>query len=399
MSQPESVQLPSGFRFAGTTAGIKASGKPDLALVVADRPTVAAAVLTTNLIHAASIDWCREILPSSNFRGVLINSGNANACTGAEGDANNRQMADWVADSMGALPQQMAVLSTGIIGRPLPMEVIASGIPKAVQALSSTEEGFLAAAAAITTTDNAPKHASKKFQIDGQSYTIAVMAKGAGMIGPNMATMLCLVVTDFPMNQANAVAALKEAADQSFNAISVEGHMSTNDAMILMTSTGSESSADPSALAAFQEAFNQVTLECAKLIPIDGEGATHLVRIRVMGANGSGAADQVARSIANSALVKTAIYGNDPNWGRIVSAAGYAGVEFRPEETSLKVNGFELFRAGTPLAFDEAEVSQSMKSAVQIDIDLTIGTGEHEAIHWTSDLTVDYVRFNSDYST
>lgn len=399
MGQPESVQLPAGFRFAGVTAGIKPSGKPDLALVVTERPTVAAAVLTTNLIHAASIDWCRSILPSSNFRGVVINSGNANACTGEAGAANNRRMAEWAAESIGALPQQIAVLSTGIIGRPLPMDALANGIPQAAQALACEPRDFLAAARAITTTDNAPKHGWKQFQVAGQSYTIAVMAKGAGMIGPNMATMLCLVVTDFPLNQTNAVSTLKIAADQSFNAISVEGHMSTNDAMVLMTSAGIEASTDPGSLEVFQEALNQVTLDCAKLIPIDGEGATHLVRIQVRGAANRNEADLVARSIANSALVKTAIYGNDPNWGRIVSAAGYAGVSFQPEETSLQVNGFELFRAGTPLEFDETQVSHSMKNAVQVDIELTIGSGTHSATHWTSDLTVDYVRFNSDYST
>lgn len=393
------VSLPTGFRFAGFTSGIKKSGRPDLSLIVSDRPTVAAAVLTTNLVHATSIDWCREILPSDDFRAVIVNSGNANACTGKQGQENQQRVCQQLAELLECDARQIAFLSTGIIGHQLPMEKLQSGLPQAVNQLANSDEAFLQAATAITTTDNARKTAGTSFQSAGKQYNITVMAKGAGMIGPNMATMLCVVVTDFPLSVSEAKKALKTAADQSFNAISVEGHMSTNDAMILLTSQGQNSEGPAEPFQDFQRALNEVTLSCAKLIPADGEGAKHLVQISVSGCQNHSDADRIARSIANSALVKTAIYGNDPNWGRIVSAAGYAGPPFESENVTLKINGTTVFQAGTPANFDAAQVSGAMKANPETHLELSVGVGPGAATHWTSDLTVDYVRFNSDYST
>lgn len=394
-------RLPSGFQYAGIAAGIKSSGKPDLALIVSQKPTVAAAVLTTNVIHACSIDWCRQVFPAAQFRAVLVNSGNANACTGETGLKNHRQICEILSGLLDCEPQQVTLLSTGIIGQQLPMPVLQSGLPQVFSQLEGGPVAFQNAARAITTTDNAPKSACHSWTFGQQTYTIAVMAKGAGMIGPNMATMLGIAVTDFPLSQQQAQDALRRSVQQSFNAISVEGHMSTNDAVILMTSEGrsADTAPDGEALEIFQQALDQVMLDCAKMIPADGEGATHLVCIKVKGCASRGDAERIARTIAGSALVKTAVYGNDPNWGRMVSAAGHAGVAFSPQSVSLSINGHPVFASGTPVDFDETQVSRSMAGQFQTDLELTLEEGQQSTTHWTSDLTVDYVRFNSDYST
>jgi len=399
-SESGSLELPHGFRFNAIAAGIKVSGKLDLALIAADQNATASGVYTQNLVRAASIDWCRSITPSHEVRAVLVNSGNANACTGEEGERNNLKLAKLAADSLGCLPQQVIVLSTGIIGKQLQLPLIESKFPDLVQALQSDGPAFLRAADGITTTDNARKVASCRFEVSGQHYSIAIMAKGAGMIGPNMATMLSVAITDFPLEPLAAQQAIKTAADFSFNRISVEGHMSTNDALVLLASGHDEKfGAQSPQFSIFVEQLKQVCLECARLIPCDGEGATHLINIDIRGAESDQAADQIARTIANSALVKTAIYGNDPNWGRIVSAAGYSGVSFDPNQLSLSINDTRIFEHGTPLTFDAAKLSHAMKDNFEVRLQLEVGSGCGVACHLTSDLTIDYVRFNSDYHT
>ncbi len=394
------MNLPKGFRYSGVTAGVKASGKKDVALIVSDDGAAAAGVYTQNIVRASSIDWNVAITPSDQLRAIVVNSGNANACTGDEGVSNNRQMAAATSAALGVTPEQVAVLSTGVIGVQLPMEKIENGIQEAVSGLADGEADFRAASEAITTTDKSPKTAQATVTVGGESITIAAMAKGAGMIGPRMATMLGVVMTDAKITPEVAQKVLDTAAAASFNRISVEGHMSTNDAVLLMASGKSgvqiSSDADVKQLSA---AITEVCIELAKLIPADGEGATHLIQIDVQGTETDDAADQIARTVAASALVKTAVTGNDPNWGRIVSAVGYAGVALQAEQINLKLNGFELFSAGQPVAFEAAEVSKSIGDNFETQIELSVGTGSGKAMHWTSDLTVEYVRFNSEYTT
>ncbi len=405
VEKSETMKLPRGFEFGGLACGIKASGKKDLALIMTRQPSVAAGVYTQNVVCAASIDWNRSITPSADFHAVVVNSGNANACTGEQGVKDNRTIANLVAqslttDGLSVKSESVAVLSTGVIGHALSMDAVTSGISELAGVVDDSQESFVAAAEAIMTTDKSRKVASREVQIGSDTVAVVGMAKGAGMIGPNMATMLGIVCTDANVSTDQAAAMVKSAADRSFNRISVEGHTSTNDALILICSgqTGPaiENDAD---LAVLQQAIDEVCLETAKLIPADGEGATHLLEIQIEGANSDADAEQIARTIASSNLVKTAITGADPNWGRIVSAAGYAGVPMELNKTRLELNGFPIFDKGEPLDFDAQQVSDAIKNCFETNIGLVVGAGSGKAIHWTSDLTVDYVRFNSEYTT
>ena len=393
------MQLPQGFRFAGVRAQIKKSGLPDLALIVTDQPSTAAGVYTQNVVRAASIDWNRSITPTESFRAVIVNSGNANACTGPAGVTDNESMAAAVASRLNAAAQQVCVLSTGVIGHLLPMEKISVGTLAALSSLGDSPAHFDAAANAILTTDHAAKTVQANLEIEGQSIAIAAMAKGAGMIGPNMATMLAIVTTDAKLSAESAQAIIERVANRSFNQISVEGHTSTNDALLLVASGAAGPRLTGTALRDFEMELTRICIELAKKIPADGEGATHLISIQVTGAATNRDADRIARSIANSALVKCAITGGDPNWGRIVSAAGYCGVSLNPADMHLQINGHALFRAGTPTKFDASTVSHSMRSSFDTDIELTVGQGSGSSQHWTSDLTVAYVQFNSEYTT
>ena len=306
------MKIPRGFEFGGLACGIKASKKKDLALIRTLEPAVAAGVYTQNLVCAASIDWNRSITPSDDFRAVVVNSGNANACTGEQGAKDNHTIAQSVAQSMNSESLQVkaesvAVLSTGVIGHKLPMDIVTPGIMALVASTGDSEESFNDAAEAIMTTDQGRKVAGREVLIAGESVTVVGMAKGAGMIGPNMATMLAIICTDAKVTKDQAAEMIKVAADRSFNRISVEGHTSTNDALILICSGQIGETIDNEAdLAALQQAIDEVCLETAKLIPADGEGATHLVEIRIDGAQSNEDAEKIARAIANSNLVKTA---------------------------------------------------------------------------------------------
>jgi glutamate N-acetyltransferase/amino-acid N-acetyltransferase len=405
------MELPRGFRFAGVPCGIKSRvGARDLTLVVADQGCTAAGVYTTNQVVAAPVVLSRSRTPSAMCRGLVINSGNANACTGSRGMNDARQMTRWAAEAyasqFGAATatdgSDWLVMSTGIIGRFLPMEKIERGIRAAVGQLGQDEEHFLAASDGIMTTDISRKIAQRSFRLTGaQECRLVGMAKGAGMIGPRMATMLGCLFTDVPLEATQAQRLLQRAADKSFNCISVEGHMSTNDSLVLLAA---KPSADRAALdqveeQQFFEQLLEMTIELAKKIPDDGEGATHLLEIVIEGARNDADADQIARSVAQSNLVKTAIHGGDPNWGRIVSAVGYAGVPVQAEVLSLHLNGIHLFDRGEPLPFDAKVVSNSIRARKLTEIKLLVGYGAGSATHWTSDLNAEYVRFNSEYST
>ena len=395
------VIIPKGFRFAGVPCGIKEdASKEDLTLIVCDDDCVAAGVYTQNVVYAAPVAIDRERTPSVAIRTVVVNSGNANACTGERGMADAREMARMAALTCDASPEQALVMSTGVIGHFLPMDKISSGIAEAAGRLGNDEAAFWAAARGILTTDKSTKTAFRELQLNGTAVRIAGMAKGAGMIGPRMATMLAVVLTDAPLDVQDAQSVLGTAVDNSFNCISVEGHTSTNDTLLLLASgAAGSSSLAGDALAEFSAALEQVCIQLARKIPDDGEGSTHLVTIDVHGCATRDDAFRIAKTVAESALVKTAVAGGDPNWGRIVSAAGYAGVNLDPARLQLAINGTTLYREGSPVAFDEAGVSQSMRANRETHLLLDIGAGNAAIRFWTSDLTIDYVRFNADYRT
>ena len=399
--------LPKGFRFAGVTSGIKTrAGAKDVTVIVSEVPAVAAGVYTQNQVVAAPVVLCRSRTPLTTARAIVVNSGNANACTGTQGDADARRMCELVAESCSAKlgdsisAEQVLVMSTGVIGRLLPMAKVEAGIRQAADSLAVGEAAFLDASDGIMTTDASRKVTSRSCTVAGRQIHIAGMAKGAGMIGPNMATMLCCILTDAPLTAEQSQRMLTAAANKSFNNISVEGHTSTNDTMILMANgaAGGETLSGKDE-AAFAEHLEAMCIELAKQIPSDGEGATHLIEISVTGAQSEADARKISKEVANSNLVKSAVFGGDPNWGRIVSAAGYAGVPIETKRLDLQINGIPLFKSGEPIAFDAKTASRSIKENHTTLIELNVGSGTGTCKHWTSDLTLDYVRFNSEYTT
>lgn len=394
------MDLPKSFRFAGHHCGIKKASKTeDLSLVVADHPCVAAGVYTRNQVVAAPVILDRQRTPSSNIRAVIVNSGNANACTGAQGMQDAVSFTELTAAEIGVSPEQVLVMSTGIIGEPLPMEIIRSGIPQTAARLGHGEEEFLAAARGITTTDTTTKTSSRSFDAgSGEPINIAGMAKGSGMIGPNMATMLGTILTDATLTPEIAQQLLGRFVDASFNSINVDGHTSTNDTVLFLAS-GQDQPLTGEPLEVFARHLEEVCIDLAKQIVTDGEGATHLVEIRIEGAQSDADARQMAEAIANSPLVKTAFAGNDPNWGRIVSAAGYAGPPMEIESTRLALNGTLLFEAGTPVAFEAKQVAASMQQNRDILVELRVGKGNGVCRYWTCDLTHEYVTINAEYHT
>ncbi|MEP3481364.1 MAG: bifunctional glutamate N-acetyltransferase/amino-acid acetyltransferase ArgJ [Fuerstiella sp.] len=396
--------LPLGFRCSGTTCGIKASGSADLALFVSDINAVSAGVFTTNRVVGAPVTVSTARAGRSDCRAVIINSGNANACTGDQGLEDARAMTAEVASCLGSQADQVLVCSTGIIGVPLPMEIIRKGIPIGISELDTTDSAFQNASVAMKTTDTFEKQASVDVVLSSGTVRISGAAKGAAMIAPNMATMLGVVMTDAVLTEDQASGMLKTSVNQSFNCITVDGHMSTSDTVLLMANGASgfgiQSVADESA---FQLAFDELCRKLATDIIRDAEGAQHFVTVEVSGFDSQPTATAVAKAIAESALVKTAIAGNDPNWGRITSAAGYAGIDFDANHLHLTINGVPVFRNGVPVEFDESSLSTAMKEAGDVILKLTLNggpfSGDAAAKFWTSDLTQEYVRLNSEYTT
>ncbi len=394
--------IPQGYRFAGVHCEVKPhTTKKDIALVVSDFPATAAGVYTQNLVCGAPVQLDRTRTPGSGFRAVVTNSGVANACTGELGLENARTMTAWAAKEIDAPSDKALVMSTGVIGIHLPMDRIEKGIAQAAQSLAYGADAFMDAAAGMMTTDTVSKTASRKVKLStGKVVVVAGMCKGAAMIGPNMATMLCVVMTDAYLDPEDAQSILRQSADRTFNCISVEGHTSTSDTVLLLANdaaqTGPLSDSDKAIVA---QAIEEVCQDLARMIPNDGEGVSHLITIDVTGCADAASAKAIAKTIANDALVKTAICGADPNWGRIVSAAGRAGVPFDPMKVSLKVNGFELYRNGTPLDFDKTLVSDNIRQNRDTHFELFLQEGDAIARFWTSDLTQEYVRLNSDYTT
>lgn len=390
--------VPRGFRVAGVHCGIKRNPhKQDVALVVSDQPATGVGVYTQNLFRAAPVLYNQRRTPGANLRGIVVNSGNANACTGARGLVDAEAMARDAAAAVGAQPDEMLVLSTGIIGEFLPLQKISSGITAAAAQLGAEEKQLVAAARGFMTTDTRHKVVQKSMPLnDGGTCRATGIAKGAAMIGPNMATMLGVILTDGRIDPEPAQRMLRSAVDRSFNCISVEGHMSTNDTVLLLANGAAGGDVDE---AAFATSLDEICTELAREIVDDGEGATHLMTIEVEGAARPEDARRIGKTVGESALVKTAIAGADPNWGRIVSAVGYAGVPLEPEQLRLWVNGTLLFEHGAPAPFDAAAVSESIRGQRETAIRLVVGDGGAAARFWTCDLTAEYVRLNADYHT
>jgi glutamate N-acetyltransferase/amino-acid N-acetyltransferase len=392
--------LARGYRYSGVPCGIRPAepNRLDLALVVSDGPASAAGVFTQNRVCAAPVRVSRERVPTAEARGVVLCSGNANACTGQRGLDDARRMTALAAAASGCRPEQMLVCSTGVIGRHLPMSQIEDGISRAGRALEPGSPAFDRAAHAILTTDTRIKVATQALSVGGSEVRLTGFAKGAAMIGPNMATMLAFVLTDAAVAPTDLHALARRAATDSFNCVSVEGHTSTNDTLLLFAN-GSGAPLRGEALARFGAAVTAVCADLARAIAADAEGAAHFVTIEVEGLRDDAEAKRVAKAVADSPLVKTAIFGADPNWGRIVSAAGYAGVEFDEEHLSLWLGDLLLYHAGAPQPFDAATASAYLRNNRDVRLRLRFTLGSGRCTFWTSDLTYDYVKLNADYTT
>jgi len=396
---------PHGFRAAGIRAGIKLSGKPDVGLLVCDTLASAAAVFTTNKVIAAPVKVGREHVAAGRLRAVVVNAGNANACTGARGERDAKRMCALAAHAVGCEPKHVLPSSTGIIGHHLPMEKLERGIVDAGRSLGRDQEHALLFADSILTTDLTRKAAATEFRIGRQNVRLAGVCKGSGMIGPRMAlpgkhaTMLAYLTTDALITPALLRRLLAEAASGSFNAVTVDDHMSTNDTAVVLASGSSGVKIDSTrARGAFAVALNEVCRSLAHQIAADGEGATKVVTIAVKSAASDDAARRIARAIANSPLVKCAMHGNDPNWGRIVSAAGLAEAPFDPDRCILTLQGTVVFRNGQPVAFDAEKLSAELR-AKEVRVELTCRLGKGAATCWTCDLSKEYVTINADYHT
>lgn len=393
------VAAPQGFRAAGVSARIKhlKSTKKDCALLVSDVPAAIAGVFTTNLVKAAPVLWTRDVCARGRARAVFANSGNANACTGAQGLEDARATAAHAAAALGGAPEEIAVLSTGVIGVPLPMDRILKGVDACIAALSP--DGGADAAQAIMTTDTVPKSMAVEMNIGGRAVRIGAMAKGAGMISPKMATMLCVIGTDAPIASQPLLMALTDAVDQSFNRICVDNDMSTNDTVLCLANglAGDEPIVPGSPdFTVFAEALEEICLALAQALVRDGEGATKFVAITVEGAASDADAERIARAVAASQLCKTAFFGQDPNWGRIACAAGYSGAAFDPARLCLWIGSVQVLDNGLPATYEEAAAAACMRER-DIVIRIRVGDGPGRCRFWTSDLSHDYVRINADY--
>lgn len=397
------VITPVGFKTGGLSSGVKTKGKKDLAIIYSEVPGVTSIMTTTNVVKAAPILWCNKVIVNPYKQAVVVNSGNANACTGKKGAEDVEKTANMVASVLGLKPEDVLVASTGVIGLPLPVEKILAGIAALGPQLGNRLEDGEAAATAILTTDTDAKTVAVEVEIQGKSIKIGGMAKGSGMIHPNMATMLSFVTTDVNIEPALLNKLLKETTIDTYNMISVDGDTSTND-MVTVIANGLAGNApleeNTPDFEIFKEAFVYVHKTLAKKIIRDGEGATKFVEVNVFGAKTKAAARTLAKSVVTSSLVKTAIFGEDANWGRVLCALGYAGVNFDPLKVSLVFSSqagmVTLLNDGVPIAFDEAEAKKVL-SETDIMISVEMKEGDEKAVAWGCDLSYDYVKINGDY--
>jgi len=388
------VSFPQGFSAAGTACGIKKNGKPDLGVLRSDPPAQGFGAFTRNAAAAAPVAFCREVLAAgSRISTILVNSGNANAATGPKGLADTRTTADSYR-TLSRVGGGILVCSTGVIGEPLPMPALQRGIE---QLCGSTggEAGF---SAAIMTTDTFPKTAEKELQLGGRSVRLGGAAKGAGMICPNMATMLAFITTDLDLPKTYRPVFL-DAVDRSFNSITVDGDMSTNDTVLLLANGASGvryEILNASEKAIFDGALLGLLRDLAQAVVRDGEGATKFITVEVVGAVSEADAKAAGRAVSNSPLVKTAFFGGDANWGRVLAAAGYSGAELNMEKISLEFCGVKVFDKGMPLSRDEEDMARRMKEK-NVSVKLNLGAGEASWTYWTCDLSYDYVKINGSY--
>ncbi|MCL4692195.1 MAG: bifunctional glutamate N-acetyltransferase/amino-acid acetyltransferase ArgJ [Candidatus Hydrogenedentes bacterium] len=392
------VTAPKGYSASGVIAGIKPSGKKkDCALIVSETTASAAGMFTQNVMKAPPVMWDAAVCATGKARAIFINSGNANAATGEKGVADVCTTAELLAKALAASPQEICICSTGVIGVPLPMDRIAKGIEECAAELSPT--GSPDAAVAIMTTDTVPKEVAFEIPLSRGSIRMGAIAKGSGMIAPNMATMICAITTDAAIAPDLLQSALRDAVQVSFNCICIDNDMSTSDTVLCLANgqadaveivPGSED------YTTFATALTDLCRHMARELVMDGEGATKFVEIAVEGTATDDQAKTVARSIAFSQLCKTAFFGQDPNWGRFVCAAGYSGVQFEPADLALWLDNVQLVAGGTPTGYREEDAAAVMKQR-EFRIRLRLGNGPGKAVFWTSDLSDGYVRINADY--
>ena len=395
-----SVTSPQGFAAGAVKADVKGVGadKLDLGLLCSNVPAVAAGVFTTNKVCAAPVRYSRACLAGGQAQAVVFNSGNANACTGEQGMRDAEQMAELAAQRLGIPASLVQVASTGVIGVPLPMERIKDGLAR----LTWSPDGGHRAAEAIMTTDTFAKELAVRLSVAGRMVTIGGMAKGSGMIRPNMATMLGFLTTDASLEAEYAAHLLRRITDATFNMVTVDGDTSTNDTLLLLANgeagapvlRGGDAASD-----AFAEALHHVARELTIMLARDGEGATKVIEVKVQGADSIEDARRVAMAVAQSPLVKTAVYGGDPNWGRIACAAGYSGAALDQDRLDVAMVGTLLLRHGTPLPFDRDSVVTALKTAAQVPIEVDLHLGAYGATAWGCDLTEGYVDINGHYTT
>ncbi|WP_297211989.1 MULTISPECIES: bifunctional glutamate N-acetyltransferase/amino-acid acetyltransferase ArgJ [Thermodesulfovibrio] len=389
---------PKGFEYAVTEAGIKYHNRNDLALIFSKKPAQVAGVFTTNQIKAAPIKLCMKRIKSGVAQAVIINSGNANACTGKKGIEDAEEITKKVAEKLGINQSLVYPLSTGVIGNPMPMERIIPAVDKLIENIGKAEP--IQIAQAMMTTDTFPKMFSKQIEAENGIITVLGICKGAGMIAPNMATMLCVILTDAKIDSEILKDTLKFAVSDSFNSITIDGDMSTNDTVLLLANGESETAKidrKSKLFKVFREAIHETCLELSKMIVKDGEGATKFITINVKGAKTSSDARRIAKTVANSPLVKTAFYGGDPNWGRIIAAIGYSGASVKEDKIEIYMGGVCLFYRGLP-TMKETEIEELLKER-EIEVLINLNEGHGKARVFTTDLSEEYVRVNSAYRT
>ncbi len=393
------VTFPQGFKAAGVKAGIKKSGNLDLAVIYTEQEAAVAGTFTQNAVAAAPVLVSKDVVKGGKAHAIVANAGCANACTGETGLKNAKEMAACAAEALGCAANEVVVGSTGVIGVNLPMEKITAGVTAAVKELSV--DGSEKAGNAIITTDTYSKACALEIELGGKKVRFGAIAKGSGMIQPNMATMLCFITTDAAIDSKLLQEALSDIVNVSFNMISVDGDMSTND-MVIVMANGAAGNAKITEKGAdyekFAEALKSICVGLAQRIAADGEGATKFLTINVKGAKCFADAKTVAMSVAKSPLVKTAFFGEDPNWGRVICAVGYAGAPMVPEKTVVKFGGIAVYANGLGATFDEAKLREVMAEH-DIVIDIEMGLGDAEATVWSCDFSYEYVKINGEYHT
>lgn len=395
----QGVTFAKGFTAAGVKAGIKKSGNLDVAVIYTKTQAVVAGTFTQNKVAAAPVYVSKEVVATGTAHAIVANAGCANACTGQQGLDDAHKMAQIAADELGVNANDVIVGSTGVIGVNLPMDKLEAGIKDAVANLSV--DGSDNAGRAIITTDTHSKSVTCEFELSGKTVRMGAIAKGSGMIRPNMATMLCYITTDIAIDQALLQKAVSGCVEKSFNMISVDGDMSTNDMVIVLANGEANNAKITEENADYQIFFDKLMMLCtelAKQIAADGEGASKFLTINVKGAKSFADAKTVGMAIANSPLVKTAFFGEDPNWGRVICAVGYSGADMVPEKTVVKFGGITIFANGTGATYDEKALAHVMKEK-DIVIDIELNMGQEDATVWSCDLSYEYVKINGEYHT